>query len=406
MARRNPVRRQARWALVSSLTTLTSCNAINGIDSLEKVDCLGDCSAVPGALVPVIPMGAARHMSCGATVDGQVLCWGSHLPHEEYEASPEPTLMPALAGAERISIGLSHGCVVVASQVSCWGQNDYGQLGDGTLEASRLPVPVLGPGGTGLLDNARRITRGDHHSCVQTLDNEAVCWGANDHGQLGDGTTDDSPFPVVVPLPGNVNKVSGGAQFTCAALADNRVFCWGRNHRGQCGQGAPSAEPVLTPVEVLGVSAEKVFGGGDFMCAHTTDGEAMCWGAGDLGQLGNNAAQDSATPVTAVGLSGIEGISPGTRHACAQSPEGTLCWGANDYGQLANESAGENSTVPVVPNAGSFDGHQTTGLYAGGEHVCVTYGVDGRVYCWGLNDSGQLGNGVLGGTAGPAVVGP
>jgi alpha-tubulin suppressor-like RCC1 family protein len=132
----------------------------------------------------------------------------------------------------------------------------------------------------------------------------------------------------------------------------------------------------------------------------------MCWGAGDRGQLGNNAAQDSATPVTTVGLSGIEGISPGTRHACAQAPGGTLCWGANEFGQLGNDVVGDMSTSPVVPNAGGFDGQQSTDLYSGAEHVCVTYNVDGRVYCWGLNDSGQLGNGTLGGTAGPAPVGP
>ncbi|MBW2523195.1 MAG: hypothetical protein JRI23_03430 [Deltaproteobacteria bacterium] len=382
----------------------TGCTAINGLDGLEKVDCLGgDCSAVT-AVDLVRPMGAARHMSCGGTLTDEVACWGTNLPDEAHDVALAPTIMPAMAGADRISVGLGHGCIVVENQVSCWGQNDYGQLGDGTFLASRLPVPVLGPGGTGTLDNAKRITRGDHHSCVQTTDNEAVCWGANDHGQLGTGDTYDSPHPVTVPLPGQINKISGGSRFTCAVLTDNRVFCWGQNHRGQCGQPA-SALPVLTPTEVVGVAAEKVVGGGQFACAHTVAGDAMCWGAGTEGQLGNDAAQDSDTPVPVADLSGIEGVSPGDRHACAQLPEGTLCWGANDHGQLGNDEVGERSLVPVVPTANDFDGTQTTNLYTGGEHVCVTYAPDGRIYCWGLNDSGQLGIGTLGGTAGPTPVG-
>jgi alpha-tubulin suppressor-like RCC1 family protein len=378
------------------------CNAINGIDSLTKTDGLEGSEE----LVPVEPKGAARHMSCGATSGGEILCWGSGLPHSDFDVAANPALMPALAGAERISIGLSHGCVVIGSQASCWGQNDYGQLGNGSFEASREPVPVQGLGGDGLLDNVKRITRGDHHSCVQNTNNEALCWGSNSHGQLGDGTTQDSPVPVLVNLPGPVQKVSGSAQSTCAVLDDSRVFCWGRNDRGQCGQGITSTDPVLTPTEVTGVSAEKVFGGGQFMCAHTSAGTATCWGAGDRGQLGNGASQDSATPVTVSGLAGIDGLSPGTRHCCAGTPNGILCWGSNEYGQLANDDVQDLSTTPVVPNAGGFDGNQITALYAGGEHVCGTYGVDGRIYCWGLNDSGQLGDGTMGGSSGPSRVGP
>lgn len=393
--------------LAGAATGSAGCNAINGIDRLAKVDCSGDCDGGSGGALPMPSgiMGMGRYNTCAKAGD-EILCWGADLPDGRGGQRTRPTLIPTLRQAERISIGLSHGCAVIASQAYCWGHNEQGQLGDGTYEAHWDPQPVLGPGGVGYLDNVRRLTGGRHHRCAQTLDNDAVCWGANDHGQLGEGTTSPSPVPLLVPTVDKVNKISGGGQFTCAALVDGRVYCWGRNHRGQLGQGAASSTPSLTPLEVAGVSAEKVYGGDEHMCAQTTGGEARCWGAGDFGQLGHGQASDSATPVTVAGLSEVEYLSPGSRHTCAQTGDGVFCWGANDLGQLANDTVGAMSTAPVAPDAAGIDGSQLLEHNSGLEHGCAKNGVDDAIWCWGLNDGGQLGRGTIGGAEPPAPIVP
>lgn len=415
-----------RLHVVAVAVSLVGCNELNGLGGLEKVDCVGDCAPTGGAGGSAGGAGAAgpggagaggavatpppvgvfamgRYITCALSPNTEALCWGSGLPGDLRTTTP--ALIPELAGTDRIALGDSHGCFLVNNATFCWGRNDRGQLGNGTFETSWEPTPVLGPGGVGTLDNVRRLTRGRDFTCAQTLDNEAYCWGDNSHGQLGNGTTTDSPIPVLVILPDNVNKVSGGSDFACAALSDTRVFCWGRNHRGQLGLDMTDDLPHPNAALVAGVNAEKTFGGGDHMCALTASGTAACWGAGDQGQLGDGMAQDSAVPVPVTGLTSVEGISPGMRHTCSITADGAFCWGANDYGQLSNDSVGAFAAAPVVPGNPELDGTLAIGVESGGEHVCSVSGTDGRFWCWGLNDSGQIGNGEVGGVAPPTVIG-
>jgi alpha-tubulin suppressor-like RCC1 family protein len=298
-------------------------------------------------------------------------------------------------------MGERHACILKNNgEVHCWGENDQGQLADGTNAASFLPKRIEG------IPPVTKLSSGRAHTCVETSESpaNAYCWGANDFGQIGNGDTKPVRTPVKVVLASGLEKVSSGGQHTCVALIDQSVYCWGNNQRGQLGvpkSMTPSGYSA-TPVEVMGlVQIERVYGGDEYSCARTASDTGYCWGANDFGQLGSgqNGTQlpESFAPVEVSGLVGISYFTPGGRHTCAQiDAVGARCWGANDYNQLnLSDDIPRTTPVPPEPLANGKTGIITQ-VETGDEHTC---GVDevGEVYCFGLNDTGQLGNGTLGG---------
>ena len=229
---------------------------------------------------------AGDQHSCAVVAGGAVKCWGA--------GSAVPTAVPGISGATAISAG-THTCVLVAGGAAkCWGTNTYGELGDGTNVASAVPVDVVGVAG------ATAIGAGVGQSTCAVVAGGAVkCWGHNDWGQLGNGTTVDSNVPVDVAGLSGATGVGLGWGQSCAVLADGTARCWGRNEYGQLGDGTHTVR--LTPVPVLGVGDAATLSAGHWStCVTTVGGRARCWGSSDWGQLGSGSRASSSSPVPVV----------------------------------------------------------------------------------------------------------
>jgi len=296
------------------------------------------------------------------------------------------------------------------------GQNDRGQLGDGTTTDRVSPVDV-----TGLASGVVAVTAGDAYTCALTSVGGVKCWGANFFGQLGEGTRsgpevcDSSQLSVsqcsttpvdVISLATGVSSIAAGGVHACAVMTAGALKCWGDNRSYQLGDGGACGIACATPIDVPGMAsgvaavsaaAEYLFG---HTCALTNAGSVKCWGYNYDGELGDGQACGvflCSVPVDVSGLSGgVATIDAGPNFSCAVLSVGNAkCWGWNSYGQLGDgQACGVICTTPVdvvsLP-AGA------AAISAGGFGACVVT-PPGGVRCWGLNNSGQLGDGQACGT--------
>lgn len=280
-----------------------------------------------------------------------------------------------------ISTGAYHTCAVTSiGSVSCWGRNDEGQLGNGTTIESHVPVPV-----SGLSGGVVSVSSNYDDSCALLVSGSVKCWGRNGDGQLGDGTTIPRSTPVDVHgLPSVSVSVAVGKSHACSTTAAGDVYCWGRFSK--------TSEGVVV-VKVPGLSgvASLVVGKG-FACALTKAGAVKCWGRNNGGQLGDGTGVDSPVPVQVAGLtSGVKAISASGDFACALTgTSAAKCWAENDHGQLGDGTTTERHVPVAVRNPGTH----LVAITAGANNAC-TLSSSGVVRCWGRNDHGQLGNGSL-----------
>jgi alpha-tubulin suppressor-like RCC1 family protein len=305
--------------------------------------------------------------------------------------SPTATATPLPFTGQAVTAGSQHTCALTSTGgVKCWGLNDYGQLGDGTVVSRNTPVDVSGLG-AGVV----AVSGGGRHTCALTSAGGVKCWGRNNYGQLGDGTLSDRHTPVDVSgLTSGVTAISAGGYHTCALLSSGAVKCWGRNNRGQLGDGTTTNRSAAVNVGGLAGAIAVSAGGSDLQgghtCALTGAGGAKCWGRNDLGQLGDGTTSDRHQPTDVAGLgSGTAEVHAGRYHSCARTNSGAVkCWGWNISGQLGNGTT-TTSNVPVDVIGLQSD---VTSLAAGGLHSCAT-SANGGARCWGANTSGQLGDG-------------
>lgn len=348
--------------------------------------------------------GRARDATCQHFAEG---CTRVELPRDgtvavELAASTEEALCPADAcaagvcepgAAQEVTAGRAHSCARAWSgSVSCWGRNDEGQLGDGTTDESHAPVAVSG------VEHALHVAAGgievgwQGHTCAVQAPEGVLCWGFGQFGQLGDGGTTSRPLPAAARALEEAVSVATGAKHTCAVLTGGGLACWGANDRGQLGlDGAATAS---TPVEVPLTGIVEVSAGQEHTCARSQAGPVWCWGGNADGQLGDDTTSDRASPADPVNIGEYAiAVSAGPHHSCAVGQSGRVyCWGRNAELE-SGQAGGEGVPIPTL-----VEGVEDVAeVGAGGGFSCARRN-DGHVLCWGSAAFGMLGDGAFEGT--------
>jgi alpha-tubulin suppressor-like RCC1 family protein len=363
-----------------------------------------DPAAVQATPFRAVAAGATN--TCGITAAGGTLCWGTNSAGELGIGSSRmltPTLSPigvrtearfsAVAAGERFACGLD-----AAGRAYCWGDNLFGQLGDGSDDWRTTPVPVRSD------VPFASLAVGHEHVCGLTAEGRASCWGSNYYGELGDGTEEDHAVPAPVRSDLRFASLAAGEDHTCALTAEGRAFCWGSDGAGQIGSAETDSARV--PVAVSGGHVfASLAAGGAHTCGLTRQGRALCWGANHRGQLGDGRGGDdtsggnSEAPVPVAGGRAFARVFAGATHTCGLAADGTAwCWGDNASGQLGDGTTGRRN-APVAVSGGLRFGT----LSAGAEHTCGV-AADGAAWCWGGNATGALGHGKAQGSRVPVRV--
>ena len=308
--------------------------------------------------------------------DGEVWCLGSGaLGNGTAGNTATAVRATGLSDVVQIDGGAEHTCALTSSgEVWCWGRNSNGELGNGEM-GTQITTPTRVPG----INDATLLAAGRRHTCVVRAGAALWCWGDNEFGQLGDGTTSDRATPAVVP--GVINpRVVAASDHTCA-LGDDGVSCWGNNADGQLGDG--STVNRTSPVSATGTASSFALG-----WSHTCvqrDAEVWCRGASSLGELGDGSA-GRLTPVAVDGVDAAVSIATTTSRSCAALSNGEVwCWGLHPH---------RWSSMPDAdPRPSPIDG-VSGAIQVGGfasNYCAVT--ASGEVRCWGNNSDGQLGDG-------------
>lgn len=263
----------------------------------------------------VVQIAAGGNRTCALIDDGSVACWGflfnngtsEHLP-ENFQLTPSLITSGALNGATvaQIAVAESHFCALLTiGNVACWGDNYFGQIGDGTTSDVELPFLVT----SGLLESSSvvQIAVTYSHTCALLTDERMACWGGNYWGQLGDGSNTNRSTPTEVSggaINGeSITQIAVGNAHSCALLANGALTCWGSNLDGEIG--VPGISTTSVPVLVgggalYGKTVAFVSAAGTITCAVLSDESASCWGTNDLGQLGDGTTRNQNAPVSVV----------------------------------------------------------------------------------------------------------
>ena len=392
-------------------------------DSPRPVQVKGSSGA--GWLADVQAVAAGGGHSLALKKDGTVWAWGRNeygqLGDGTRTDSPRPVQVKGssgtgwLADVQAIAAGGSHSLALKTDgSVWAWGWNYKGQLGDGSMSESYLPVQVKGPGGSGWLTEIKAVAAGDVHSLALRTDGTVWAWGSDGMGQLGDGIGMGwSWVPVQVKGPGgfgwltDVQAVAAGLWHSLAVKTDGTVWAWGDNLHGQLGDGT-TAYGRDAPVQVKGpggsgwlTEIQAVAGGYGHSIAVKTDGTVWAWGRNSKGELGDGTRTDSSpTPVQVKGPGGsgwlteVQAVAAGDGYSLVLKTDGTIwAWGDNHYGQLGEETW-TGSHTPVQAKGPGGSGWLTgVGAVAAGPYHSLAPKTDGTVWAWGENYYGQLGDG-------------
>lgn len=365
-------------------------------------------SIVPVAVTGItdaIKIAAGGHNTCALHGDGSISCWGNNESRQlgdselsdsftvnedtdyqyEFVFSASPVKIGGIDDAVDVDIGRSHICAVHEDgTISCWGHISLNLFGGSSAE----PIKAEG------IEDVIAVTTGESHTCVLHKAGTVSCWGG--------GSTSDVPESLLEGVT-NAISIDAGFSHTCALRNDMTVLCWGDNGSGQLGNGEKYFGPddfgmyFNELVQVVGITdAVGIATGGELSCAIHQDGTVSCWGRNWHGEIGNGTTDNySNTPGQVKNITNATAVSAGNGHACALHDDATIsCWGANEIGQLGNGQSGQgkNSAVPVKVQ----DITDAAAIATGGSSIygrsCALH-QDGAVSCWGNNAVGQLGNG-------------
>lgn len=324
-------------------------------------------------------LATGRMSTCAIDARGDVWCWGHNGERESnpavlsgYTLAPTKVVLPAPAA--QIRIGSQFACARFEDgRVFCWGNNDSGELGNGTQDDGGPTEVLLGA------ERAKELAIASITACiVRESDGGVTCWGGAADGLL----SAQSSVPVSIPLLTNVHGLEMAHRHACVLDASNHVWCWGRANSGQIG---PPLSNRTIPVEVTSFGAQiALAAGGKSTCALDAAGDVRCLGTNDLGELGDGSFVTRSTPSAPV-VSGAIAIGGGSKTNCALLAGGSVsCWGSGASGMLGD---GGYDTRPLPGNASTL----VSSLAVGFHHICGL--TDDQILCWGRNGEAQLGRG-------------
>lgn len=354
-----------------------------------------DCVVFVGSTIS-----AGANHSCALSTTGAAYCWGygghGQLGTGSFVTSftPVAVRMPDGVSFTEIAAGAEYTVALsTTGTVYAWGWNLYGELGDGSTSVRPSPVAVTMLSGVRFSDISAN-PEGRSTLAVST-DGHVYAWGANESGQLGDGTTLNRATPIAVTMPGGVSfrEVAAGTNFSLALSTTGTVYGWGYNRFGELGDGTTVDRPVPLAVTMpTGVSFRAVRAGGGFSIALSTAGDVYGWGSNIHGELGDGTTTNRLTPVAVVMPPGVRFtvIDAGWEHALALSTTGAAyAWGSNSFGQLGDGSI----TNRLVPVAVSMPPGVAFTAVSGGANHSLAVASSGNAFGWGYNGVGQVGDG-------------
>lgn len=341
-------------------------------------------------------LAASEAYTCGLSTNGEALCWGgvpgfydpAPLADSVIPNSAVPVRVPGGRRFVDITVGgLSMCALDAAQQAFCWGANQRGELGDGSFLAKRSPSAVVGS----LRWNT--ISLGGTHACGITTDGQTYCWGNQFRGALGNGALDGAaPEPVRVLGQLTFRNVYASGARSCALTLDGDAYCWGANDHGMLGDSQPpeAFKESASPSRVVGGNRFASLALGDsHACGVTQDARTYCWGWNAHGQLGNGGTEPSSSPVLVNGDLRWASVSLGNQHSCGLTTAGAAyCWGNNERGQFGTGVTGKSYSPELIAAPGAY-----VTVIAGGNHTCGLTAA-GAAFCWGQGNYGQLGDGV------------
>ena len=382
-------------------------------NSLATAYTEGECEVRWSSLAP-----GSGH-NCAITRGNTAYCWGANTNGKLGNNSTTNSAIPAavlttgvLSGKtiKSLRLGSQHTCAIASDdKVYCWGNNTSGQLGDGSIVSSSVPVAVST---SGVLSGKKikSLVAGSAHTCALASDDKVYCWGVNTSGQLGNNSTTNSSVPVAVSTAGvlsgktvkSLDADTDSISTTCVIASDDKPYCWGINTFGILGNNSTTNSSVPVAVSTAGVLSGKTVKSlevdRETACAIASDDNLYCWGRGENGKLGNGATANSSVPIavsTAGVLSGktIKFVNVTYGHTCViASDNNAYCWGLNNYGQVGNNTSTSSSVPVAVSTSGVLSG-KTISRIVNSDYITCALASDAKAYCWGNNqDAGQVGN--------------
>jgi len=326
--------------------------------------------------------------------------WGAFETGESFVS--RPVVMGT--GVQEVAMGTRGLYARVRDEEGVWSVRAGGVLlqDHGVGASARYAFPQTVPG----LDDAVQFAVGARHSCAKMVDGTVRCWGDNSYGQLGDGSANVQKVPTPALVSGDVEQVASGAYHTCALRKSGGVMCWGSNRNGQTGPGptwtcraGKNVYPcVRRPRRVIGVQDVIALGAGQWhACALAGAGTISCWGANGFAQLGDGTTRESAAPQPVRHITNAVALGVGEKHACAVLRNGGVwCWGENGHGELGRGSADRCGPFnePCSTTPGPVQGLTDAVQVAIGLGFSCALRKDGTVWCWGNNQRGTLGDGI------------
>jgi len=332
--------------------------------------------------------------TCALRTDGTIWCWGGdtfgqlgngagltdnqHVPIQESTAATDWVMVNA---------GDQHTCAVKTNgTLWCWGSANDGRLGNGAAFGNQETPSQESTAAT----NWAAVEAGNRHTCAIKTNGTLWCWGLDNWGQLGNGADGAQTSPDQESTAAtDWATVSGGQEFTCATKTNGTLWCWGVDSFGKLGNGADGNQISPDQESTAATDWTKVDAGDNHACATKTNGTLWCWGWDSSGQLGNGADGNQISPdQESTSATDWAAVWTANNHTCATKTNGTLwCWGPDTNGELGNGADGSQ----ISPDQESTSATDWKAMTGGSSHSCAVK-TNGTVWCWGANFAGQLGN--------------